>query len=289
MKRKELEGVWGGQTKKLKTNQNFSCHYCQAVFYNQESLSNHLQISHKDKFNHKCSLCSFQTNNMIKYSQHCQEVHKCFVKDETSELLQCPPPPIYKINRAKAVLGKRARQRDNRGIFKRYVWNYKGGDDMHTTLNNMREKIKSSISKFIIEKNDVRSIKYHISVLTEFARLVDARTDEWTRVPVYFNGEMRTIYNIDEDFQETFDKSVGKIWESTDAFVRNGSGWVFQRIQRISLDCYRYQPFVGSSYIPTPSFIANKNFVNVTYYFQEAYDIRPPDISSINDCIFLQT
>ena len=43
-----------------------------------------------------------------------------------------------------------------------------------------------------------------------------------------------------------------------DIFTRNGSGWILDRVENISLNTYDYEPVAASSYIPTPKAIKGK-------------------------------
>ena len=44
-------------------------------------------------------------------------------------------------------------------------------------------------------------------------------------------------------------------------FIRNGSGWILDRVEKIFLNTYNYNPTGISSYIPTPKAIATKKAV----------------------------
>ena len=64
-----------------------------------------------------------------------------------------------------------------------------------------------------------------------------------------------------EDFEDIYNSATAKIWDTFDKFQKQGSGWILKRIEKIILNTYRYQPLTGSSYIPTPPSILNKNAV----------------------------
>ena len=240
-------------------NFNFNCSYCNAVFYDEPTYSEHLKNLHRDKFNHRCPLDSFITNSMIKYSEHCQQAHN---RDwvEPEELMIVPPtPPI--LNYDIGDVSVTDNQDNTRGIFKRFGWKYSGGDDLHTTMNNMRDEVKEALSTFIDENTSVPTIKFQLTAVVEFAKLVDAVTDEWTISFAYFNSKTMLLLDMDVNFSDAYDQCVAGMWRSIDKYIRNGSGWVFRRIHQVLLNTYRYQPFAGSSYIPTPKFLANKRCI----------------------------
>ena len=43
--------------------------------------------------------------------------------------------------------------------------------------------------------------------------------------------------------------------------MAEGSNWNFQRVQLICLDIAKYEPLKEGSYIPLPSFLANKRAI----------------------------
>jgi len=60
---------------------------------------------------------------------------------------------------------------------------------------------------------------------------------------------------------------IEKVLEFIEAYQKEQSGWVYFSIFRFDIAIAPYNPIGGSSYIPTPSFIANKkatiNFENL--------------------------
>lgn len=65
------------------------------------------------------------------------------------------------------------------------------------------------------------------------------------------------VYTQDE-IVEIFGLMIEKILEFIEAFQKEQSGWVYFNIFRFDIAIAPYNPKEGSSYIPTPSFIANK-------------------------------
>ena len=64
-----------------------------------------------------------------------------------------------------------------------------------------------------------------------------------------------------EDFEEAFQTSLKKIWNSFDIYLKNGSGWILERVEKNFLNSYDYTPINIGSYIPTPEAIAAKKAV----------------------------
>ena len=61
--------------------------------------------------------------------------------------------------------------------------------------------------------------------------------------------------------RQNFKISVQKIWKAFDTYIKNGSGWILEKVEKICLNTYDYKPIAGTSYIPTPEAIAAKNAV----------------------------
>ena len=241
-------------------NQFFKCHHCSLDFYDQKSLSDHLHEKHN--FVYQCKLCSYNTNSITQYSQHCQQEHhnNCYI-DIDEELIS----NIENVNHEEAVeetFEPKKYKNINKNLYRIKAWSYKGGgggnDDLHSTLDNLKENIKQDLISFSREKISAPSLKFLITVDVEFAKMVDARERRWTTTHVYFNSKLQTLFDVNMNFDEAYNQSVAQIWKSCDKFIQNGSGWVFRRICQVKLSIFRYQAFKGSSYIPTPLPIKRK-------------------------------
>ena len=150
-------------------------------------------------------------------------------------------------------------------LYRVKTWNYKDGneDDLHTTLDILKEKVEENLVSFIKEKISIPFVKFGLTVVVEFAKLLDVKERKWTTEKVYFTSKNQTLSSkfVYTNFNEAYNQSVRHIWENCDKFIQNGSGWVFWRIHQVKLSLFRYRPLAGSSFIPTPSFIRNKRCV----------------------------
>jgi hypothetical protein len=64
-----------------------------------------------------------------------------------------------------------------------------------------------------------------------------------------------------DDFDQSFETSTNKMWIAFDAYLKNGSGWMLERVEKILLNTYKYEPILISTYISTPKFIAGKHAI----------------------------
>ena len=71
---------------------------------------------------------------------------------------------------------------------------------------------------------------------------------------------MCTLLNMNQ-FGEFYEASTNKMWITFDAYLKNGSGWMLERFQKVLLNTYKYEPIQISTYIPTPKFIVKKQAV----------------------------
>ena len=72
-----------------------------------------------------------------------------------------------------------------------------------------------------------------------------------TDVSTFFCGGMHTLLRMN-DFDQSFETSTNKMWIAFDTCLKNRSVWNLERVEKISLNTYKYEPIQISTYIPTP-------------------------------------
>ncbi|PFX14851.1 hypothetical protein AWC38_SpisGene20967, partial [Stylophora pistillata] len=73
----------------------------------------------------------------------------------------------------------------------------------------------------------------------------------------YFSSSQKIVFD-ESDREELYQESVEKMMESMATFLRNGSGWAFNRVEGLDLRIVKYTPLKGSSYIKLPKHLAKK-------------------------------
>lgn len=73
--------------------------------------------------------------------------------------------------------------------------------------------------------------------------------------------EKPEIIYISTDLEEIYKTMMERFNELIDQFQNQGSGWQFDYVMRFDIGIAPYNPLSGSSYIPLPSFVANKKAV----------------------------
>ena len=106
----------------------------------------------------------------------------------------------------------------------------------------------------------LRSLKYSVGLECIFVKdsLDSSSLPTFTDPPVRFYTEQKAILNEDDiDLSKEFSKLVVRIED----FVQNGSGWKLNTLKTLWLDIAKYEPIKGSSYLPLPDALKNKQAV----------------------------
>ena len=75
-----------------------------------------------------------------------------------------------------------------------------------------------------------------------------------------FRHKQEALLQVNE-IEGLLDIAFPKILEQLENYMNEGSGWNFERVQLLWLDIAKYEPPKGGSYIPLPSFLANKKAI----------------------------
>ncbi|XP_035216943.1 uncharacterized protein LOC118190345 [Stegodyphus dumicola] len=81
-----------------------------------------------------------------------------------------------------------------------------------------------------------------------------SETEEETYTPYFRSRCSTTLTGQMPDMQTAFEK----VLDSSEKFLKKGSGWVLDSIQYIELKTAIYKPLASSSYIPLPKALASK-------------------------------
>ena len=99
-----------------------------------------------------------------------------------------------------------------------------------------------------------RSIRVHVRTDAVFTRGEDENEQ---RVPAYFTS---AVFDVDDSRQLNLDDIVADLDSKVEHWNSRGSGYVLDRITRFTIVVTKYRPLAGgSSFLPTPQWLANKN------------------------------
>ena len=100
-----------------------------------------------------------------------------------------------------------------------------------------------------------RPVKWYVSMDVTFQRENPDGTDRTTLA--YFQSTPVVMMNQTQTSAHMED-AVSRIENRVETFTTDGSGWTIQHIGNVTLHVATYDPIGGSSFIPTPRWIALK-------------------------------
>ena len=134
-------------------------------------------------------------------------------------------------------------------------WNIRGHTDPLGVLKIYKDRIKHTL--LLSLKKDGPQKFYLALKVRFFTRDKDGNKTEDS---CFFHGAMHTLLR-EADYEEAFQSTSNTIWRAFDIFLKRGSGWILERVEKILLNTYKYEPIGISSYIPTSKVIAGKHAV----------------------------
>ena len=237
--------------KKQHTQEYFQCEQCNKTLNCRKSLLRHVREQHEAQ-RFKCPHCNYQTNRKYQLNEH-KKTHK--VKEPTPKQKKStinvepqtasPSEPSNHNEPVKSAFNGKMQER---------AWFIRGSTDPLGALRDYKNRIRDAL--FLSLKKNPQ--KFYIAVKVRFFK--KDKDGHKSEDSAFFHGAMHTVLRK-EEFEEAYQTSLQKIWKSFDKFIRNGSGWILDRVEKIFLNSYNYQPTGISSYIPTPQAIAKKKAV----------------------------
>ena len=244
--------------KKQHAQEYFQCEHCNKSIKNKNNFLRHVKEQHEvDKFS--CVHCNYKTNRKHQMNEH-KKIHN--VKASTPQVskksrqISTPQPiqqqlpetisqPTQQDKPVRSAFGGKMQER---------VWFIRGSTDPLGALQEYKQRIRDAL--FLSLKQNPQ--KYYIAIKVRFFK--QDKDGNRTEDSAFFHGTMHTLLR-DEEFEEAFQTSLKKIWSAFDVYLKNGSGWILERVEKILLNTYNYQPIGVSSYIPTPESVATKKAV----------------------------
>ena len=227
----------------------FKCPKCPATFKEKYNLNKHIKVNHNEH-KYSCGECEKTFGLKWVFDNHL----KTHEKRKQIEEVTAPPPKKIRQYISDAPETYDIEKSAFNGTLSDKTWFIRGNKDLFSLLKDYKEKIKHSLM-LALKKSP---LKYYITVKTRFSRTdKDGYKEEQS---TYLHGMYHTMLR-EEQFDETYDSSTQKIWNSFETFIKKGSGWVLERVEKLNLHTMRYEPIIGSSYIDLPEHIKNKKAV----------------------------
>ena len=139
-----------------------------------------------------------------------------------------------------------------KGTAKEYTIDGVAGYDAKSFLDVVQPQINSLLT-------ENRQVKVNFVLSCEMDRN-DMKTGKVITVEPHFcsTGEI----NLDStDVNALYSKSVEKMMESMANYQSQGSNWRFKSVVKLNVKTIVYKPLRGRSYIPLPTFLANKGAI----------------------------
>ena len=214
-------------------NELFTCEQCEYTTPRKDKLLRHHRSKHVEK-NIKCELCEYVTdrNDLLKRHKEAKhQVNMCAECDFTTTSLpkmkkhknsQHPPDTFHE----ESAFNK---------TFYKKIWHVDGIKDLLVALHAYKPKIRNTIEDYIKEKGGLKwymGVKVTMHKMDRDGNTIQDATPGFTTNPRI----QQTMWDFDQDYNNTSEK----IMEDFVAFNQNGSGWILQSVDNISVNIARY-------------------------------------------------
>ena len=125
-------------------------------------------------------------------------------------------------------------------------------------LSSMKELEQEVTDLLRNEREKHRGIKWYMALTCEYSKLsVDGERQISEQV-----FRSRTFAAVsDDDIMEQLAMAMQDIFQHSQEFQAEGSGWSLERVLLLTVHTVAYQPLLGNSYIKLPEFIVKKKAV----------------------------
>ena len=204
--RKHVED--GEQTIYIKSVHNpekIKCEHCESSFGREHDLAEHKLRKHTLQ---KCEECEFSTYKNHEFNNHMVEKH---------------PHDNYNVE----IVVIRW------GTFIKRTFKVDGVKSPLDVLKEYEEKIKKILERLLKEE---KAIKGYITMKIRVNQMKNGEVEEMDKV---FNGGRIPIHS-NNHWGNLYEELTGNIMEDFEAFDKNESGWVFERVVDLQLYTGKY-------------------------------------------------
>ena len=213
-------------------NELFHCEQCEYSSPRKDILRQHIRSKHMEK-NIKCDQCDFVTDRNPALKKHVNAMHmvkecnECdFKTKSTHEMkrhkdIQHQPDDFYE------------KSAFNKVIYDK-TWRVRGIIDPMLALTIYQPKIKNTIQHYLNEKGPM---KWYIGM-----KVIMTKMDNGNEVGYIDPGftSHPTITAMMLTFDNQYGNARQKIEKNFEEFLRNGSGWILDRVALVSLHIAAY-------------------------------------------------
>ena len=213
-------------------NELFHCEQCEYSSPRKDKLRQHIRFKHMEK-NVKCDQCDFVTDTNPALKKHVNAMHvikecnECdFKTKSTREMkrhkdIQHQPDDYYENSAF------------NKLIYDK-TWRVRGIIDPMMALTIYHAKIKNTIQHYLNEKGPM---KWYIGMKVIMKKMDNGKLFGY--IDPGFTSRPR-ITPMMSNFDEGYNIARQKIDKNIEEFLRNGSGWIVERVALVSLHIAAY-------------------------------------------------
>ena len=211
-------------------NELFKCEQCEYSSPRKDRLRQHIRSQHLEN-KIKCDQCDFVTDTNPALKKHVNAMHvvkgcnECDFKTKSRREMkrhkdtQHQPDDYYENSAFNKLLYEK-------------TWKVRGNFDPLTVLQVYHPKIKNTIQHYLNEKG---AMKWYIGMKVIMKNMVyDDVAKEVDQVDPGFTSRP-SITAMISDFDEGYNIARQKIEKDFVAFCANGSGWILDRVDLVSL------------------------------------------------------
>ena len=248
----------------------FPCHECGLQFLNIEALNNHIRNQHTDYLNHfVCQNCFTKFNHQRSLTRHirdktCLKCKFCKKTFDNKDLLEQHRGTHFENiheSKNKVTKEKDIDENDDEPIVDRTgfeeklhetVYKVSGYRDPHKCF----QRYKTRLERVLLKSLKDSSIKFYVTMKVRMFKKGADGSREYDVVGFY-GGTYHCLTEVEVD--DHLNHTSQMLNTNFETFSTNGSGWVLERVEKITLKvAKRHLDKKGSSYIPTPKSIRNK-------------------------------
>ena len=218
------------------------CRQCGKLFIHKRNLIRHHLRMHVAKKYHSCEKCNktfHREHNKVLHERHCNKPEYCHPNSLKRKLANDFQQPHKKRKSNYTICATKS-------AFKNAVITYtiKYNDDENPFPREVSKSVDAMSSKIINFQKENKALKFNMALHVIFEKATDE--DVKTEPPVCLVSEQLEVY-ADTDISELLDFVKKQLIEQIDTYEQNGSGWIYFKLIKLELTCWRLNPMRGSS------------------------------------------
>jgi hypothetical protein len=226
-----------------------------------DALANSSSPSSKKK-RARCNYCFTDRHPLVEGKPYCVA---CLEEEDVAECVVCIRPLPSRLVE-EGICGA-CHRKEKSGTSSQYALDgqlstedfpVSNPTDPLESLTDAREEIEDSLTERL---DEYHGVKFYLVLAVTLSKI--NRLGEEILYSPSFHGKIQILL-LRLDFQSEYNDQINSVMEKLNEFLQNGSGWKLKSVDGITLYMAAYEPTTGSSYIPTPKYLAKKKaLINV--------------------------